>query len=454
MLLSACTSSESPQKKILLSQTTITRAQLGQIAWWEKMHDPVLNNLMKRVLKNNSQILAAQANILQAQALLKAAYNAWLPTVDGSVNGFLVKGWDSNINPQGSLTNSALGRVNNLKIDGAYAGFVPKYSLNILENINNTRLSKASLDKQKAIYMALNLSVIGQTVGAYFSFLGQKQQLIEQEQLIGNLKKLRYLEAVRYKTGASDYYTLSTIDQDIANNQATSANLQASISQVESTLQVLTGSKHQVVFKYRTIYSLNTDHLIPAHLPANVLEYRPDLMIAKENLVISDAHLGLAYARFFPQISLTGLLGGSSVELVHLLKLTTGLGIAQVAAVMPIFNGVFYQQIQAAKSEVKAEYYNYIQTLRAALADVDSSLTNYKKAKEAYEYQLKAYHASLRGYRIVLSRYKAGYQDQRSALNARITLDKAKITAIQAKTEQLNTLVLVYQALAGGVSSY
>jgi len=193
-----------------------------------------------------------------------------------------------------------------------------------------------------------------------------------------------------------------------------------------------------------------THSLIPARLPAQILENRPDLMIAKENLVMSDAHLGLAYARFFPQISLTGLLGGSSVELVHLLKLTTGLGIAQLAAMMPIFNGVLYQQIQSAKAGVKAEYYNYIHQLRAALVDVDSSLNKYKKTTEAYRYQLQAYNAAQRGYRILSTRYKVGFQDRRVARNAQFTVDHAKITLIQAKMEQLNALVAAYQALAGG----
>jgi multidrug efflux system outer membrane protein len=117
---------------------------------------------------------------------------------------------------------------------------------------------------------------------------------------------------------------------------------------------------------------------------------------------------------------------------------------------MPLLNGVNYQQIQAAKSGVKAAYYNYVHTVRAALVDVDNNLTNYRKKTEAYQSQLQAYRASIRGYRILQSRYKSGYQDRRGAMNARITADQAEITLTLAKLEQLNSIVFVYQALAGG----
>ncbi len=451
MILTGCTPESSSQNKAIPPHTLAPQTiNLSQVLWWKKMHDPVLNELIDRALTNNNQILEAQANVLQAQAQLKAAYNAWLPTVNASANVFWAKGWDTKLTPEGALQNLSLARVNNLKINGDYAGFVPSYSLNLLENINNTRLAKASLAMQRATYMSLRLSIISQTVGSYFTLLGQKQQLIEQEQLIEDLKKLRHLEKVRYKDGASDYSSLANIDQQIAGNRAIISSLHGSMSQVENSLQLLIGHDPGPIVTHKTINSLTTKNLIPAHLPAQVLENRPDLMIAKEQLIMSDAHLGLAYSRFFPQISLTGLLGGSSIELVHLLKLSTGLGLAQLAAVMPIFNGVLYQQILAAKAGVKATYYNYLQTLRAALVDVDTSLIKHKKAEEAYTYQLQAYHAAQRASRILTARYKAGFQDRRVAMNAQLNVDQAKITLTQAKMEQLNSIVITYQALAGG----
>lgn len=428
-----------------------SKNNLSQVMWWRSMHDPVLNTLITRALNNNNQVLAAQANIMQAQAQLKAAHNAWLPTLNGNANAFGGKGWDTRIQPEGSLSQTTLfNHIDNLNIKGFYAGFVPNYSLNLLENINNTKLAKASLEEQKAFYNATRLSIISQTAGAYFSLLGYKEQLAEQKQLIQHLKKLRELENVRYKGGANDYSNLATVDQQIADNQAYTASIETSIVQTQNALQLLTNHAPGSILIHKTLDSVVTQKIIPIKLSAQVLQSRPDIMISREQLNRADANLGLSYSRLFPQFSLTGLLGGSSVELVHLLKLSTGLGVAQLSALVPLFNGVNYQQIQAAKSGVKAAYYNYLHTVLAALVDVDNNLTHYQKSKEYCQNQLQAYKASLRAYRIQQSRYKNGYQDCRGVINASLTADKARINFILAKMEQLNSLVLVYQSVGGG----
>lgn len=208
LMLSACNSQET---KLQATSFQVAQVDLSQVLWWKKMHDPVLNDLIASALSNNNQLLAAKANVFQAQAQLKAAYSAWLPTVNASANGFLIKGWDTNIKPQGALASIPIfTSLSNLRLSGGYTGFLPDYSLNLLQNINNDRFAKASLAMQQASYLSLRLSIISQTAGAYFSLLGQRQQLQAQENLIRDLQKLRHLEEVRHKDGASDY---STIDR-------------------------------------------------------------------------------------------------------------------------------------------------------------------------------------------------------------------------------------------------
>jgi len=309
--------------------------------WWEKMQDPVLNQLIKEALTNNNQILIAQANILQAQAQLKEAHYAWLPTLSVTGSGFLGRGWDSHLTPQGALAqSSALSNIGNLKIHGNYRGFVPSYSLNILENINSDKYAKASLETQRATYLSTRLSIISQISGSYFTFLGQRQQLSDQTQLIRHLKRLHHLESVRFKDGASDLSTITSLDQQISNNQANLTSIENSISQVENTIQLLINHNPGSIMTHGTINKLSIHGLIPSSLPSAVLKNRPDILIAVERLKMADASIGTAYANFFPTISLTGLIGGSSVELVNLLKLSTGLGVAQTIASMPILNGV------------------------------------------------------------------------------------------------------------------
>jgi multidrug efflux system outer membrane protein len=311
------------------SITKITAPQskkndLSQVMWWKTMHDPILDRLINQALNNNNQVLAAQTNIVQAQAQLKAAYNTWLPTVNASGNSFWVRGWDTHATPQGALAQSPVfNHIDNLKINGSYAGFVPNYSVNILENISNTKLARASLEEQKAVYNATRLSIISQTAGSYFALLGYKQQLVGQQQLIQHLRTLRHLERIRHKDGANDYSALATIDQQIATNQAHIASIENSIIQAQNALQLLISHDPGPILTHKTLNSLITRNVVPSQIPAQVLQGRPDIMIARQQLNRADAHLGLSYSRFFPQFSLTGLLGGSSIELVHLLKLSS-----------------------------------------------------------------------------------------------------------------------------------
>lgn len=426
----------------------------SQIIWWKKFHDEHLNHLIQEALANNNQLLTAQANVLQAQAKLKEAHFAWVPTLSAAGNGFVGGGWDSQFSPQGALAQSAaLTKIGAIHLRGYYSGFVPSYSLNILENINKDKLSKASLNMQNAVYQSTRLSIISQITGAYFMLLGQKDQLYAQSRLIDDLKEIRRLERVRYKEGASDLSTLTNLDSQIVTNQASLTSIENSLSQVENSIQVLLNRNPGRIVTHRAINTLSVRGIIPERLPSAVLKNRPDVIMAIETLTMSEANIGIAYSNFFPTISLTGLLGRASFELSHLLSLSTGIWVAEAAASMPLLNGASYEHIKVAKASYSAAYYTYVQTLRSVFADVDNSLMNQQKMNEIYNNKLKALHASQQSYRLVLARYKAGLKDYREVANAQLNVDYAKLDLNLAKMQQLDSIVEVYQALAGGYSS-
>ena len=424
---------------------------LSRMMWWEKLHDSSLNHLIKVALARNNQIQTAKANIFQAQAKLQEAKFAWLPTLSASGNAFVGGGWDSQFTPEGALAKiGALSKLGTLHFKGNFTGFVPKYSLNLLQNIYNDRFAKASLEMQRAMYQSARLSIITQVTGSYFMLLGQEEQLRLQKKLIRDLKKVRELERVRYQDGASDLSTMTSLDLQIASNEANLPPIENSILQVENAIQVLLNRNPGPIGPHGNINTLSVRGLIPEELPSAVLKNRPDLISAAENLNMSKASIGLAYSNFFPTIPLTGFLGNTSFELAHLLKLTTGLWIAEASASMPLLNGADYAAIKAAKSGYNAAYYTYIQTVKSAFADVDNSLVNQQKMNAAYDYQVKALDASQHAYRLALARYTAGGKDYRDVANAQVNLDSQKLTLDLAKMQQLDAIVTVYQSLAGG----
>jgi multidrug efflux system outer membrane protein len=421
---------------------------VSDLLWWKKMHDPLLNGLIHEALASNNQIKSAQATILQAQAQLKQAQFSWLPTVSASGNGFVGGGFNGNVASEGPLTG--LSRAGDIHFRGYDAGFVPSYSLNILETMNNNKLALASLNIQKASYESTRLAIISQVSGTYFMLLGQKDQLREQRSLIKDIASLRKLEDVRFKKGASDISSVTRLDQQLVTNKANAASLENSIAQLENTLQLLRNHNPGSVIAPKKMRYLSIDCPIPDRLPSAVLKNRPDVIIAKEQLNQAEANLGLAYSNFFPTLSLTGLLGRASVELSHLLTLNTGIWVLQAAASLPVLNASAYAQIHAKKAGYSAVYFNYVQMMRSVFVDVDNKLTNYQKMKEFYRNKWQGYRASYRLYNLALVKYNTGSNDYRTLLTAKIDLSNAKMDLNLAKMQQLDSIVQVYQALAGG----
>jgi NodT family efflux transporter outer membrane factor (OMF) lipoprotein len=459
LLLTGCTphpprpASDLVAPKTLRSGVTLATHQpdLRQMHWWEKMHDPVLNKLICVALANNNQLLTAQANVLQAQAQLKEARFAWLPTLNAYGNGFTGGGWDSEFTPQGPLAhNPAFARTGAIHFRGYFGGFVPQYTLNFLQNVYQNKAANATLTIQNANYQSARLSVISQVTGAYFMLLGQRQQLHDQIHYLHDLKKVRQLEWARFKDGASDLSTVISLDSQIATNEANVRSLENSLAQVENSLQILLNRNPGPLVSHSSLKNLSIHGLVPSHLPSLVLKNRPDILVAEQNFKISEANLGTAYSQFFPKISLTSLLGNSSIELSHLLTLSTGLWVLQGAASLPVLNGVTYEQIKEAKAGYLAAYYTYVQTLRSAFADVDNSLTNQQKVNAQYSNQLQALAAAKKSYALALARYKAGAKDYRDVANAALTVDTATLNVTLAKMQQMDAIVGVYQSVAAG----
>lgn len=424
---------------------------LSRLAWWKRLQDPELNALVSQALACNNTIRSAYATIDQAQAQLKAAQYAWIPTLDASANGFAGRTWNTHITPQGQLANTTFfSNVSSLRFRGYNAGFVPSYTVNILNNISNVKSAKASLVIEKAQAQSVKLSIIGQMTGAYFMLLSQREQLLVQKNLIADLKKLRHLEFIRFKKGASNIETTNNLDQQIAQEEATVPLIENVIAQSENTIHLLLNQNPGAIATHRSLLSLNLNRMIPRVLPSSVLKNRPDIMIALNNLKVAQAQIGVAYSAFFPSISLSGLLGGASVDLTNLLKLSTNLWITQAAASTKILNASAYQKIKAAKAGFKATYYNYLEALHAAFADVDNALTSEQKNYLSYLQFQRGYAAARNAYSIAFNQYKSGAKDYRNAMNAKVNLDQSKLNLIQAKAQLLDSMIQVYHAVAGG----
>lgn len=423
----------------------------SQLAWWEKFNDLILNSLITRALNNNNQIKVAQGNIIQAQAQLKAAQYAWIPTLNASGLGLAGNTYATNMTPQGSLSQlMPSGSMGNTNFSVWQGGFVPSYTFNVFANINQTKLAKASLEMQQASVNATKLSIIGQISGAYFMLLGQRKQLFLQQQIIADIANLYQLQQLKVSVGTSDNFILMLLQQQLEDAKAKIPALENSIAHTENAIQTLLGNNPGAIATSRDINSYDLQHIVPANLPSAVLKNRPDILMAENNLKMANANIGLANSTFFPTISLTGNIGAASVALSNLFSVGTGYWFAQAAASMPILNASSFEQVKAAKGGYYVAYYNYMQTVKSAFADVDNSLTNQDKINQQYLATQKSDTAIMQYYQLMQVKYQVGTTDKINLINAKLATDNSALNLNQVKMQQLSSIVQVYQSLAGG----
>lgn len=430
---------------------TPNNMDLSRYCWWKKLKNPELNQLIAQALAQNNEIKNANASIQQAQAQLKAAQYDWFPVLDASARGFNASSLNGDLAPKGNLANSGiLSDSSNLNIHGYYAGFSPSYSLNILNNLNHVKAAGASLAIKQAIAQATRLAIISQVSSSYFMLLSQKEELRLEKALVRDLQELRHLEQVRYKKGVSTIEKIMSIDQDLSQEKVKIPQIEGAIAHIENAIHLLLNENPGPVHTHYKLHSLDIRYLIPRQLPSSVLKNRPDIMIALNNLKTAEARIGQAYSLFFPSISLTGMGGGTSIALKKILGLTSGFWADQAFASIKVLNGSAYHNVQSAKADYRAIYYAYLQTLRAAFADVDNNLTNEKKKQIAYLQTHEGYRAAKRTYDLTLVQYQSGARDYRDTVSAKINRDKYQLYSVRQKAQLLDSIVQVFNAVAGG----
>jgi outer membrane protein TolC len=368
--------------------------------------------------------------------------------------GFVGGSFLTNTTPQGVLANTIPnGGSSNADFNGAFAGFVPSYSFNVFANISQTKLAQATLELQKAAYNSTRLTVIGQVSGGYFNLLAQKRQLIIQQQLIDDVKELSRLEMIQVKNGAADMTAIAQYDQQIASYQAQIPAILNAIAQTENAIQVLINQNPGPIVTNGSIDKLNIESIIPSYLSSSVLRNRPDIIQAEGNLRIANANVAVANSMFFPSINITGFGGGMTSAFAQLLNLSTGFWTVAALASMPIIDASSYEQVKAQKGSYYAAYYSYINTVKSAFQNVDNNLTNKQNMDKVYAETYKSYLAADEYYRLTQIQYNYGTSSMTNVVQAQQTLDNVKLYLLQAKAKQLDAIVQVYQALAGGYAA-
>lgn len=412
---------------------------LPEMAWWGKFRDPLLQQLVDKALTQNNNIQSAIGGVYKAKAILQQIEMNWVPTVNVGA------GYMSTIHDRNDTTYATL------PFPGAFtAGFLPNYSLNILQQLRNQEQAEANIAAAVAAKNAVRLAIIGQVAGSYFGLREEEYRLSQQQQLVKALEEVvaKYGEA--HKEGLISFYTLQQYEIELAKARAEVPVIEYNIVRLGNAIHLLLNENPGPIAASQPFMDLEYKGIVSGNLPSTVLKNRPDVIHAEAVLRQANANIGVNTSFFFPTIRLTTPLGLASNSLSNLFTATDSYWQYQGGLSMPILNLGAFGAIKSAKAQYYADYYAYQETVRAAFAAVDSDLASHQKQTDRFDRMLDFYRTTDQRYANERLRYDEGLVSYPDVLALRVTLNQAAILAAQTKLAQLLSIVMLYQDLGGG----
>ncbi|HMH48704.1 MAG TPA: efflux transporter outer membrane subunit [Candidatus Acidoferrum sp.] len=424
-------------------QAAAEASSLADAPWWDVFQDPILKYLIQQALNANYDVRIAAARVQEARALLGVARSDLYPSLDYGVG--VARG-----NVRSGPTGAPGGQV---PTSNAYsAALSASWELDIWGRVRRSNeAALASLLATEDARRGVWLTLVSDLAQAYFELLALDVRLQIARDSAHVYQRTFNLFLDRFEQGVASKLETSRAQGALGEAQANVPQLEADIVAKENQLCVLLGKPPAPVPRGTSMSDQPVVPTVPAGLPSALLERRPDLREAEQQLVSANARIGVAKAEFFPKLSLTALFGTASPELSAL----TG-GTATIWAVAgmvsgPLFNaGRTLGTYRASIAQWEQAKFRYELAVLGALREVSDSLTALGKLSEAETGQDSAVTALGEAVDHALARYRNGLGSYFEVLEAQQQLFPAQNTLAQIRRNRLLTHVRLYKALGGG----
>jgi multidrug efflux system outer membrane protein len=421
------------------AQTKTGGISLGNEKWWDVFQDPTLRDLIKSALKENYDVRVAAARILEARAQLGITRADQYPNVNAGYSAV-----DERIPPQFSrpLIQSDLHTVSaslawELDFWGKYRRGTESARANLLAN---------EWGRQQVISSLVNDVAI-----AYFQLRELDLELEISRKTLAERKDSLRLTQLLADHGSTSLLDVRQAEQLVYNAAANIPDLERKIAQQENFLSALLGKNPGDLPRGLALTEQPHAPEVPVGLPSLLLERRPDIREAEQQLVALNAQIGVAKADYFPNIALTGTGGYQSSALTSLFGGPAGLWSFGASVTQPIFEGGrIRNRVRLAQARRDEATLLYQQTIQQAFRDVSDSLIAYRKSQEFRVQQEQVTRAANDATRLSNMRYKGGATSYLEVLDSDTRKFAAQITLAQAQLSELQSMVRIYRALGGG----
>jgi multidrug efflux system outer membrane protein len=414
--------------------------------WWEIYQDPILLELLKTALANNLDVRIAAARVDQARAQLGATRLQQLPQLAVSA------GAQRSRTSQYELTPGEPAIFNAFQLQGSLS-----YELDFWGKYRRmTEAARAQLLSSEDARDDVVAALVSGVATEYFTLQTLDEQLAITRRTVETRHKFVELTRAQHERGTVSGLDVATAQAQLAAAEAVIPDLQRQIGQAEDQLSVLLGHNPDAILRnpdgeLKRMAERIPPPVPPAGLPSSLLERRPDVREAEQNLVAANAQVGVARANLYPTISLTAAGGLVSTALQELFTSPAhewSLGGSLLQPLLDPQRSLY--QVELANAQKRAALLQYAKSLQTAFQEVSDSLIARQKYAEAQNEQQAQVDAERTANTIALARYRVGYSSYFNVIDADRDLFTAELALSGAHLNTLLANVQLYRALGGG----
>jgi multidrug efflux system outer membrane protein len=416
---------------------------LGDRNFVQVFREPELQQLIRTALTNNFDVRIAAQRVLEQQAQLRITRAQEFPTVNVGGSGL---GADLPSSLGSSLPSGTIS-AGSFNLSAAWTpDFWGLYR-------RQTEAARAQLLAQTWAQRAVRMTLVEQVSTAYFQLRALDEQLAIARQTVGIRQQSVDLTRTLENGGSVPLSDLREAEELLYTATAQVPQLEQQIQQQENGLRLLLGENPGPVAATDPSALSPVPENLPVGVPSRLLERRPDILQAEEQLIAANAQIGVARAQFFPQLSISGSGGVGGDQFSNLFdpsgRLIYGIG----SLTQPIFEGGKLRgQLQYSKRQKQEMVLNYQKTIATAFHDVSNALIAVDKQRAVREQQQKLVAAAEDATRLARIRYQGGSTGYLEVLTTDSNLFSARLNLVNAQEGEALSLVQLYAALGGGWS--
>ncbi|MDR0938982.1 MAG: efflux transporter outer membrane subunit [Mediterranea sp.] len=440
LLATSCRVGKSYTRPDLHLPDTLAAAQdsasMGDLDWRELYADSTLRRLIDRSLEYNKDLLVAAARIKEMAARKRISTAALLPDINGKIT------------TERELENHGGDAFK--RADTHTGQFLVSWEIDLWGRLRWAR-SAAVADYLQSIEArrALRMTIVSEVAQAYYELVALDTELDIVRQTLQAREEGVRLARIRFAGGLTSETSYRQAQVEMARTATLVPDLERQISLKENDIAFLAGDYPRRIPHARSLSDFSFPDSLPVGMPSALLQRRPDIRQAEQQLIAAHARAKVAYTNMFPRLSLTGGFGTESTDLASFLK--SPYAIMDGALLTPVFGwGKNRANWKASKAAFEAETHIYEKSVLEAFKEARNAIVNFNKIKEIHALRTKLEYSAKSAMDLAQLQYINGYINYLDVLDAQRGYFDAQIGLSNAVRDEMIAVVQLYKALGGG----